>query len=805
IYKDGDVVLGALITVRHKDVEDKCRELKPQGLAYVEAMLYAIETINNDPTLLENTTLGYDIRDSCDSPTLANKYAFEFVTRNRALDKLYSSHNNSEVQRLYQAGEILRPITTVIGAGDSSSSVVIASMLQIGDIPLISPFATSEELSLPYFKTFFRPVPPDGQQAKALADIIDYFEWKYVTVIGVDTSYGRYGVMGLENEAQERGTFCIAQVSYFPSTGYQTKIASLVTKIKTANDVNVIVLWGDPTTSIAFLEEVRKQGVTGKTWLAPEGWSEATSLFKPKYMPIIGGFVGTKLRDYDLSRYKNHLFNLSYQTPRVRNHTWWREYWALQKQCSSQSSCDLTDFRITNAHFVNLYTAYLSYVIDAVYAAAHAIDAIIRCPKHRVDCPLTRPYIRPSEVLKVLRNVTFEGVTGIVQFNNNGDSIRSAAYDLVNLHPGLKAPMLQNVGHWTRGLAPRLNINGSAIYWTNGSSQVPESVCSRPCRPGFLQTETIMCCWKCIKCPLESISSSYSSPNCTMCPWDKMPDSTQSKCVDLPEINIKFTDIHAIVILVIAGIGALGVVFVIGVGIRYRATPVVKSTNREMSLLFLISILIGLAGGVCELLRPSDIICLITNPIYSFYFTLCISILFVKTNRLVNVFNVNLDHSSFGSRICQGIQNQFVLLFLLNGIAVVLLITWHVLDPPYMDIAVLPLLHIQRGCRDHRTTTGLILQGLLFAYEFALSLCCAYYAFKARKLPANFSEARFIAFAMYMQLLCNICYATLQNSVKGNFLATFSAAIIILSAYGFLVCMFVPKIYVIFKHPERNT
>lgn len=804
ILKDGDVIIGALLTVRHKNSDDTCGVLKPQGLAYVEAMLYAIETINKDSSILPNVTLGYDIIDSCDSPALANSLAFEFVTRNKAIKLKYDVNVTAGSFRKH-LGVLHKPIAAVIGTGDSSSSVVVASMLHIGNIPQVSPFATSEELSLPYFKTFFRPVPPDGQQAKALADVVDYFQWKYVYVVGVDTSYGRYGVMALENEAQERGTFCISQISYFPPSGYQKKIRTIVLKIKRAENVRVVVLWGGPTTSIHFIEEAERQGISGRTWLAPEGWSEATPLFKPKYMHVIGGFVGTKLRNYNLDGFYRHLTTLNYSSARIQNHTWWREYWMLENKCKSTKTCDFENFRITRKRYDEMYTAYLAYVIDAVYVVAHALDAIYRCHKTNItDCPKIDPFINTKDILRYMADINFEGVTGKVEFDKNGDSISSAAYDIVNLHGGKNGPDLKIIGNWNRGAKTRLKIDNSSLYWNNGTNKVPMSVCKEPCPPGYMQTVTVACCWKCIRCPMGFISKIYSSTNCTECPMDKRPDQDQRECIDLPEVNISLYDSQSIVLIVVAGIELLLVLFVFIIGIRYRNTPIVKSSNREMSVLFLLGIIVGIVAGIVLLARPTTMICYFINPLHALYYTLCLSILLVKTNRLVQIFEISFVSSKI-SQLCSSKNSQFMILFLLNGIAIVLVTLWHVLDPPYVHITIERLKSKHLGCKGHREALGVALQASLYAYQLGLSILCAYYAFKARNLPANFSEARYIAFAMYMQLLCTICYATLQNSVEGNFLTTFSSAIIVISSIGFLVCMFAPKIYIILKFPEKNT
>ena len=41
------------------------------GMDMLEAMLYAIDSVNSDPNLLPNLTLGYDIRDTCKRENVA--------------------------------------------------------------------------------------------------------------------------------------------------------------------------------------------------------------------------------------------------------------------------------------------------------------------------------------------------------------------------------------------------------------------------------------------------------------------------------------------------------------------------------------------------------------------------------------------------------------------------------------------------------------------------------------------------------------------------------------------------------------
>ena len=81
-YKPGNVTLGVLLPLHVRTAQDKCGEFYAFGLGYTEAITFAIERINKDPELLPNVTLGFDIRDYCDTPVLAMKKANDFVKRN---------------------------------------------------------------------------------------------------------------------------------------------------------------------------------------------------------------------------------------------------------------------------------------------------------------------------------------------------------------------------------------------------------------------------------------------------------------------------------------------------------------------------------------------------------------------------------------------------------------------------------------------------------------------------------------------------------------------------------------------------
>lgn len=79
----GDIILGGIFPMHEHISENRdypCGQIKEEkGIQRLEAMLFAIDRINNDPRLLKNITLGSVVIDSCSSDTYALEQSMEFV------------------------------------------------------------------------------------------------------------------------------------------------------------------------------------------------------------------------------------------------------------------------------------------------------------------------------------------------------------------------------------------------------------------------------------------------------------------------------------------------------------------------------------------------------------------------------------------------------------------------------------------------------------------------------------------------------------------------------------------------------
>ena len=785
---NGDVLLTGLLNVRRSGGDDDCGEIIPMGLASVAGFLYAIDVVNNDSSLLQNVTLGYEIYDKCSSTERANEIAFSFARRSDLPDDPREERNAT-----------FPPGTIVVTSIGSDASLSVASMLQVKSIPMISTDATSESLSDARLKTFFRTVPSDAAQARAMADLIEHFNWTYVGIVADDGSYGQSGAIALEDEAHARQTFCVA---FFETVSHQRKrkLERVVQSVKNDGKVRVIVLWTTRATAAKFFAEANRQNVYGRTWLAPDGWSQRWASFSQN-VGVFRGFIGLNFIVCDVPAFRGYI--LESICGAWSGSALWKEFLGTLRQNRSGGGSACTNGSLESRLADELLEQmgnypYLGFMIDAVHAAALVIGSACRHDNN------TCANINGPELVVALSEVSFTGVTGQVHLARKRRSA-AAAYNILNLQQEPSGGLvLKAVGAWhgDRDGRERLVIRDDWIDWPGEGVAV--SACSSTCPPGKMQTPAVFCCWECLPCTGPTISERPGSANCTRCAPDERPNDRHDACAKLPDVTIQWGDGVVMVIVGCASLGMGLVIFVLMTYIRFRATPVVKSSSPDISYCLMVAISLGFVSVIISLLRPSAVTCYSAHALSSLCLVTCVSVLFLKTNRLLLVFNLSLLSSSF-TRWCCGQKSQFILLGLLHLTPLTLLVLWIVLDPPRADLVIEPMRAQHLECKMATDGPARILLPLVFAYLLAISIVCTWYAFKARKLPGNFNEAKFITFAMCVQLMCVVSMLTVYGSLAGSYLVEFDCGIRLLSAFGFLLCIFGPKIYVIYRHPEKNT
>ena len=157
----------------------------PLLLQRLEAMLFALDEINADQTILPNISLGAMILDTCSNPSYALEQSMEFVRASMDSNKKKDDGTlNTSSDCSQEDSGPSKPVAGVIGAAFSGVSIMVANILKLFkvktnlekvpqnssyhlQIPQISYASTSLELSdKSRFEYFSRVVPPDNFQVK---------------------------------------------------------------------------------------------------------------------------------------------------------------------------------------------------------------------------------------------------------------------------------------------------------------------------------------------------------------------------------------------------------------------------------------------------------------------------------------------------------------------------------------------------------------------------------------------------------------------------------------------------------------
>lgn len=811
-YREGDIMLGGLFDL-HQSAGDNgtCRDLHATNLGYAEAMIFAIESINDNNTLLPNVTLGFDIQDYCLSPAIAVESAYELVVKS---DHRFSLENCTSSKEANVSGRF-KEITGVVGPMDSSSGIMVSSLFEIAHIPSISPLATSVELSTTLYSHFYRTIAPDNWRASLLADMAQFFNWTYIAAVALDDSFGRYGVWGIEKEVNTRDNLCLALTRFVPRVDHFQMVQKIVLELKSNEKVKVVFVWLYGQYARVFMEEAVKQDVKGRTWIFTDGSTPAAPFFRDaRFADILNGSFGILPKAQCSEPFKKYLANLAKRNFTGSTNPWWTEYW---NHLDNKSLDSLRQSFPNNNPLAN--SPYISYTIDAVYAFAHALHNMYSCKEpHGLleggKCPPVREKKVMGKKLHVyLKNVSFQGLTGTIQFDKNGDPFE-AFYDIVNFKSsgGSLAPEVL-VGWWARKTSPRLNINVSIITWKNpnGFNGVPLSVCSHDCKPGERRVTKSPCCWECVSCPLGTINSNGISSNCSECPERQKPNEKRTQCVDLPLNNLSWRNISAIAVTSTAASGLLLTILCFVVFIRHRNSPIVKASNKELSFLLLSVVASFFILAFLNLLTPTDLLCRAINIWRYTVYTLCVSILLLKSRKIVEAFRFQSPTPDSLTSRPKKTKKFFLfkgqrlhLIFLLSA-QVILSVVWLICDPPSKETIVRQLQYVFVVCKPFRSITGHVLLAMIISTILLLTFACIYYAFKGRKIPENFNEARYISFSMYIVLLSSAAYYPVEFGMEGWYVGVIGGVTALVSSYALLGCMFGPKVYVIFFSPEQNT
>ncbi|XP_017933324.2 G-protein coupled receptor family C group 6 member A isoform X2 [Manacus vitellinus] len=739
----GDIVIGGLFAVHSemlhpedpiKPVIQNCAGFEIQVFLQTLAMIHAIETINNS-TLLSGVTLGYEIYDTCAEVTKAMASALRF------LSKFNSSEDAVEFKCNYS--NYIPRIKAVVGASYSEVSMAVSRLLALQLIPQVSPASSAEILSDKIrFPSFFRTIPSDFHQTRAMTRLICESGWNWIGVIATDDDNGRFALESFGVQAMVNNV-CIAfkemLPAYLSDSTFHTKVDHAIEKIVKEKRVNVIVVFMRQFHVLKLFKKAIERNVN-KIWIASDNWSAAVKISTIPNIRQLGTIVGFGFKSGDMSSFQNFLRNL--QEKPTNNNKFLREYILLLSVCanleyhdfqtciSNQSQDDLLE-DVENKHQIwrddflkaNIEPGFIQSTTLAVYAIAHAIKG--QCKNRSCKDPSA---FTPWEKV--------------------------------------------------------------------------QSTCSQHCRPGQVKKVTESphtCCYECVYCPENHYSNQTDMDYCYRCNnktyWAPINSTT---CYKKTIYFLTWTDWFAVFLLLLSAFGVVLVLSICVIFTKNLNTPVVKASGGlTVCYIILFSHFLIFLSTIFFIDVPTEFKCKTRQALFGISFTLCISCILMKSLKILLAFSFDPKLQNFLKCMYKPIPTVATC----TGIQVIICTFWLIFRTPFVtqnfSIPRVIILECNEG--------SIVAFGIMLGYIAALAFICFIFAFKGRKLPENYNEAKFITFGMLIYFIAWIVFIPVYATTFGKYLPAVEIIVVLISNYGILCCTFLPKCYIIIYKQETNT
>ncbi|XP_069059358.1 vomeronasal type-2 receptor 26-like [Pleurodeles waltl] len=410
-----------------------------------------------------------------------------------------------------------------------------------------------------------------------------------------------------------------------------------------------------------------------------------------------------------------------------------------------------------------------------------------------------------SKILHYLKNVHFKTRTSDeIFFDENGDG--PAAYEILNVQISQAEDFqLIKVGKLdpTAGGGKDITVNTGAILWSVGTSQVPRSVCSENCPPGYRKAAKEgkpTCCFDCVPCSLGEISNGTDTVKCLECPDNEWPNEAHDQCIEKEVEFLSYGEPLGLTLSFSSAFLMFLTTSVLCVFIRYRDTPIVKANNRDLSYFLLISLMLCFLCSFIFIGRPKKLTCMLRQTSFGIVFSISVSSVLAKSIIVVIAFKATNPNSS--ARKWLGSKTSFGIVFLSLLVQIVICVMWVVKSPPFPDLNKESYnAKIIFECNEGDT----IFFYCMLGYLGILAVVSFVVAFLSRNLPGTFNEAKLITFSMLVFVSVWISFIPAYLSTRGKYMVAVEVFAILCSSAGLLGCIFFPKCYIILLRRDRNT
>eukprot|EP00117_Sycon_ciliatum_P005275 scpid15425/ scgid9290/ Extracellular calcium-sensing receptor; Parathyroid cell calcium-sensing receptor len=464
-----------------------------------------------------------------------------------------------------------------------------------------------------------------------------------------------------------------------------------------------------------------------------------------------------------------------------------------------------------------------AFLIDSVALLAAGLRGVLRCNERRNNtarCQLdgkATPADAEDFVQFLEDETVIDGFAGFKRLNFRSGLLNEYRFSFHNLQSLQTKWDMNSVGQVL--LDQRNTLTGSSpfadfkdleigsIVWPNGTGRPRAGVCEPVCPAGSFRVENhppahLMdiageCCWTCMRCPSRSITNRSNEESCRSCRLDEITNANQTDCVILPVVRLGFNDVAAIAVMCVSGGIFLFAAFIAVIFVRYRRTPVIRSSSFELSLVALAAIGLQVLVSPVYFIEPSEVSCEVGFALFFVIYTVLTSTLLMKSYKIWYIFQAK-KHLDKSELFFLRTTFQVLCICVLTGISVGMVIIISVLD----QIKAEHLIRENDQLLVCSESNAMFF--VMIGYTCILTLVSLVLAFKVRKLPARFNDAHFLMITFSISLIVFLFLIIISQQSEGFQNPLWFPVTAAMWSFAALVSLFLPKVYIVLFRPEKN-
>ncbi|XP_065103924.1 taste receptor type 1 member 1-like [Paramisgurnus dabryanus] len=600
------------------------------GYQMFQVMRFAVEEINNSTTLLPNVTLGYEVFDHC-SDTKNFPSVFSFISQNGLINPKEKLNNHQS------------KVIALTGPYGSTRALAVAPLVTMNYIPWVQYAAAtsvfSDKLRYP---TLLRTIPSNKDLVQMLIHIIQWFGWNWVAFIGGADDYSKDGLNLFYKYTKNTG-ICVAYQELLKIQGNYNQTLKNINML----NINVIVVFTVPLYAESVMKAAIANNIRDKVWISSHPWSMNQQLLKEPGIEKVGTIIGITERITSLPGFDQFVYKMK-ATNKHNN----GDVEVPNKICNQE--CKEGAF-VSAVEIINENPTYSFNIYAAIYSIAHALHTVLQCNLNECRKNLA---VKPYMLLGELKKLDFPLNGRQVKFDVNGNP--TISYAVALWHTETNHSWIEMVGTYDTYPETILTINNSLMPWRNNTS-VPFSNCSVECMEGYSREHEGLhsCCFRCKKCPQNTYVDYSRDPyTCFPCAESEWSDEGSTTCKTRTVVYLQFTDIASILVIFSTVCLIALLIFIFCLFAYNYNTPVVRSAGGNMCFLMLACLTMSSISVFFFFGQPTSVHCVLRNFIFTFFFTICLSCLTVRSFQIVCVFKMAAEFPKLHS-----LWTRFIVLY----------------------------------------------------------------------------------------------------------------------------------------------